>query len=107
MYLHAALGDFVLLYPVYALLFADAGLSTAQVSALFAVWSVVGFALELPSGALADATSRRALLVVAQLLTAAAFAVWVLEPSFAAFAAGFVLWGTAGALQSGALEALT
>ncbi len=74
---------------------------------LFAVWSVVGFALELPSGALADATSRRALLVVAQLLTAAAFAVWVLVPSFAAFAAGFVLWGTAGALQSGALEALT
>jgi len=76
------------------------------VSALFALWSLTGFVLEVPSGALADATSRRALLVVAQLLTAAAFAVWVLAPSFAAFALGFALWGVAGALQSGALEAL-
>lgn len=75
-------------------------------SALFALWSLTGFVLEVPSGALADATSRRALLVVAQLLTAAAFAVWVLAPSFAAFALGFALWGVAGALQSGALEAL-
>lgn len=100
------LGDFVLLYPLYALLFVDAGLSTAQVSALFALWSVVAFVLEVPSGALADATSRRALLVIAQLLTATAFALWMLTPSFGAFAAGFVLWGTAGALQSGALEAL-
>jgi predicted MFS family arabinose efflux permease len=96
----------VLLYPVYALLFGDTGLSTAEISSLFALWSITGFVLEVPSGALADATSRRALLVAGPLLTAAGFALWVAVPSYAAFAAGFVLWGAGGSLQSGAFEAL-
>ena len=34
LYGYAFLDDFVLLYPVYALLFADAGLSTAEISSL-------------------------------------------------------------------------
>jgi MFS family permease len=62
--------------------------------------------LEVPSGVWADAVSRRTLLAVAPLLTAAGFAAWVLAPSYPAFALGFVLWGASGALQSGALEAL-
>jgi MFS family permease len=60
----------------------------------------------VPSGAWADAVSRRLLLVLAPLLTAVAFALWVTAPSFWAFALGFALWGLKGALQSGALEAL-
>lgn len=62
--------------------------------------------LEVPSGVWADAVSRRLLLVLAPLLTAACFALWVLIPSYWAFALGFVLWGAGGALGSGALEAL-
>jgi hypothetical protein len=62
--------------------------------------------LEIPSGVWADATSRRLLLVLAPLLSAAAFGLWTVAPSYPAFAAGFVLWGAQGALQSGALEAL-
>ena len=96
----------MLLYPVYALLFADAGLSTAEISSLFALWSITGFVLEVPSGVWADAVSRRFLLALAPLLSGAGFALWVLAPSYEAFAAGFVLWGAQGALQSGALEAL-
>jgi predicted MFS family arabinose efflux permease len=103
---YAFLGDLVLLYPVYALLFSESGLSTAEISSLFILWSVTGLALEVPSGALADATSRRALLVVAPLLAGAAFALWVTVPAYWAFALGFVLWGAHGALQSGAYEAL-
>ena len=38
----ALLADAVPLYPLYALLFADSGLSGAQISALFAIWSAVG-----------------------------------------------------------------
>lgn len=106
MYAYAFLGDFVLLYPVYALLFADAGLSTAEISSLFAIWSMTGFTLEIPSGVWADATSRRRLVTLAPLLSGAGFALWVIAPSYPAFAAGFVLWGAQGALQSGALEAL-
>lgn len=106
LYGYSFLEEFVLLYPVYALLFSDAGLSVWQISSLFALWSVTAVLLEVPSGAWADAVSRRLLLWVGPLLTGAGFALWVLVPSYAAFAAGFVLWGIGGALSSGALEAL-
>jgi MFS family permease len=106
LYAYAFLDEFVLLYPLYALLFIDAGLSSAEVSALFVLWSASAVALEVPSGALADATSRRALLVVAPLIGCAGWALWVTLPTFWAFAAGFVLWGARGALVSGAFEAL-
>lgn len=96
----------MLLYPVYALLFADAGLSVGEISSLFVLWSLTGVLLEVPSGAWADAVSRRLLLWTGPLLGAAGFALWVLFPSYWAFAAGFVLWGARGALGSGALEAL-
>lgn len=91
---------------MYALLFADHGLSLWQVSSLFAVWSLSSVLLEVPSGAWADAFSRRLLLCAGPLLAAAGFALWVLAPSYWAFAAGFVLWGAKGAFASGALEAL-
>ncbi|ULR49290.1 MFS transporter [Streptomyces deccanensis] len=106
LYGYAFLDDFVLLYPVYALLFSDTGLSIWQISSLFALWSITGIVLEVPSGAWADAVSRRLLLWVGPLLTAAGFALWVITPSYWAFALGFVLWGVRGALGSGALEAL-
>ena len=106
LYGYAFLDDFVLLYPVYALLFSDTGLTVWQISSLFALWSVTGVLLEVPSGAWADAVSRRTLLWLGPLFTAAGFALWVLLPSYGAFAVGFVLWGVGGALGSGALEAL-
>ncbi|WP_405810343.1 MFS transporter [Streptomyces sp. NBC_00210] len=103
---YAGLEDLILLYPVYAVLFAEHGLSTAEISSLFAIWSLTGLLVEVPSGIWADAVSRRALLIAGPLLSAAGFALWVLLPSYAAFASGFVLWGTGGALRSGAMEAL-
>ncbi|MER5941482.1 MFS transporter [Streptomyces sp. NPDC001928] len=106
LYGYSFLDDFVLLYPVYALLFADTGLSLWQISSLFALWSITGVVLEVPSGAWADAVSRRRLLWIGPLLTAVGFALWVAVPSYWAFAVGFVLWGAGGALGSGALEAL-
>jgi MFS family permease len=91
---------------VYALLFADAGLSTGQISTLFVIWSVVAFAFEVPSGALADAWSRRGLYAIGEVLTAVGYALWLIWPTFPGFALGFVLWGLGGALSSGTLEAL-
>ncbi|MER7274129.1 MFS transporter [Dactylosporangium sp. NPDC000244] len=102
----ALLSDAVPLYPLYALLFTDTGLSGGEISLLFALWSAVGIAAEVPTGALADRFSRRANLVAAGLLQAAGFALWTALPSFAVFAAGFVLWGLGGALASGSIEAL-
>ncbi|MFG2246311.1 MFS transporter [Spirillospora sp. NPDC048823] len=106
MYVYAFLEDFVLLYPVYAVLFADAGLSPAAISSLFVIWSVTTFSFELPSGLWADVFSRRLLLVVAPLLAGVGFGLWVAFPSYPAFAAGFVLWGVGSALRSGTMQAL-
>jgi hypothetical protein len=102
----AVADSLVPLYPLYALLFADTGLSEAEISALFAVWSLTGFLAEVPTGALADRWSRRGALVLASLLEAAGFVLWTALPSVASFAVGFVLWGIGGALASGSAEAL-
>lgn len=88
------------------MLFADRGLSDAQISVLLAIWSLTAVVFEVPSGALADRFSRRGSLVVAGVLQAAGYGAWVLFPSFWGFAAGFVLWGLGGTLTSGAFEAL-
>jgi hypothetical protein len=98
--------DLLPIYALYGVLFADHGLSTAQISLLLAIWSVTAFLLEVPSGAWADTVSRRGLLVLSCLLQAACFALWLLAPSFAGFALGFLVWGVAGALESGTFEAL-
>ncbi|MFC9874458.1 MFS transporter [Nocardia salmonicida] len=98
--------DLLPIYALYGVLFADHGLSTAQISLLLAIWSVTAFLLEVPSGAWADTVSRRRLLVLSCVLQAACFALWMLAPSFVGFALGFLVWGIAGALESGTFEAL-
>ena len=98
------MGEFIPLYPLYALLFADSGLSTAQITSLLVIWSAVPLLLEVPSGALADLLPRRALLVVAAAIRAVGFALWVLAPGYLSFAAGFVCWGIGSSLESGTFE---
>lgn len=78
----------------------------AQVSLLFVVWSLVGFACEVPSGAWADTHDRRQLLVWSAVVQAGGFAVWLLRPTFTGFALGFVAWGVSSALMSGTFESL-
>jgi hypothetical protein len=102
----ALLADTLPIYPLYALLFADTGLSQAQISVLFAIWSATAIVAEVPSGALADRFGRRTAIVAAGVLQAAGYALWVTVPGMAGFAVGFVLWGLGGALVSGAREAL-
>ncbi len=94
------------LYALYALMFADNGLSDAQISALFLIWSLVGVIAEVPTGAIADRFSRRTALAMGGVLQGAGYALWMAFPGFNGGAAGFVLWGLGGALTSGSLEAL-
>lgn len=102
----ALLADTLPIYPLYALFFADSGLSSGQISVLFAIWSGTAIVAEVPSGALADRFGRRNALVASGVLQAAGYVVWVTLPGFAGFAVGFVLWGLGGSLVSGAAEAL-
>lgn len=106
LYAYALFEEFVLLYPLYALLFTETGLSVAQISSLFVLWSLTSVFLALPAGAWADIVPRRYLLAAAPLLAGAGFALWLLFPAYWVFALGFVLWGAGGALSSGAFEAL-
>ncbi len=80
------------LYGVYGLLFEDHGLSTAQISSLFAVWSIAAFVTEVPSGgAWADTVPRRTLLFGSAALLTASFALWMLVPGY---------WGIRGGLRA-------
>lgn len=81
-------------------------MTTAEISSLFIIWSVTAFAIEVPSGVWADRFSRRRLLILAPLITGAGYTLWTFAPSYASFAAGFVLWGIGSALASGTRQAL-
>ncbi|MGV9711780.1 MFS transporter [Gordonia sp. NPDC003424] len=101
--------DAIPLYPLYAVMFADpgvTGLSPAAISSLFILWSLCSFVFEIPTGVLADRVPRRPLLVIGPLLTAAGFAAWTWWPAYLVFAGGFVLWAAGSALRSGTLQAL-
>ena len=98
--------ELMLIYPFYAVMFVDYGLSGLEVSLLFAAWSGTCIVLEVPSGALADRFSRKRVMFAGELIRVTGYACWALYPDFWGFLIGFVLWGTEGALSSGAFEAL-
>lgn len=93
------------LFSLFTVLVIDRGMTPFQVSALLATWSVAGFVFEVPSGALADRTSRKWIMAAAQAMCAIGFALWSLAPTFPGFLAGFFLWGAKDALLSGTVEA--
>jgi MFS family permease len=98
--------DLVPLYSVYALLFADHGIDSGEISLLFIIWSLTSFVCEVPSGAWADSFDRRRLLVLSAVVYGAGFASWMVWQDFAGFALGFVCWGLSSALMSGTFESL-
>ncbi len=81
------------------------GLSTTAITELLIIWTVVAFATELPTGVLADRYPRRYLLAAASALEAATYVLWLIEPSYGGYAAGFAVWGVAYSLSSGCLQA--
>ena len=105
-YAYKATREFVLLYPLYSIMFASHGLSTFQISTLLVVWSLTDIVATVPTGVLADKFSRKHLLALGQLLEAFGFLVWLLWPAYAGFALGFFLWGAGGSLDDGTYEAV-
>ena len=94
--------NFMLIYPLYAVMFeARGGLDTFQISTLFIIWVVASMALEVPTGALADRYSRRNLLVIGECIRSLGYLSWLVWPTYLGFALGFVLWGAGEALDSG------
>jgi MFS family permease len=106
LYLYSFFDDFILIYPLYQLMFVARGLSVGQISLLFVIWAAVSLAAEIPTGLLADRYSRKNLLAVGQLIRAAGYGLWLIAPTFWGFAGGFALWGIGGAFSSGTFQAL-
>lgn len=104
-YLYSFLRNCILAYPIYAVMMLEAGITPWELSLLFALWSAIALAAELPSGVLADRIGRRRVLYGAALMKCAAFASWLVWGSFWVYLAGFALWGIASALTSGARQA--
>ena len=106
-YAYAFLFDFILAYAFYTALFELEGLSITEIGLLLAFWSATAIVLEMPSGALSDHFDRRWLLVAAPLFKALTFLFWIVAAgNFWLYAAGFLFWSLAQALQSGSREAL-
>lgn len=106
LYAYRFLDELMLIFPLYAVMFADSGLSAFQISILFVVWSVAGFLLEVPSGVLADKYSRKYILIIAQIAKIIGFSFWIIMPNFWGFLIGFIFWGIKSALYSGTFESL-
>lgn len=100
------LDTFLLIVPFYTVMFAEKGLSPAQIGFALGAWSATGLIFEIPCGVLADRMSRRWLLAISQLLRAGGFLVWLAVPNFWGFLAGMTLWGMKSATMSGAFEAV-
>lgn len=94
-----------LLIPVFVLLPLDRGLKLSELGLAAAVQGFVVFALELPTGGLADSVGRRRVLVASMVFSLASIALFLVADSFAAFATFFILQGVYRALDSGPLEA--
>ena len=75
-----ALDAFVLIYPLYTVMFVAHGLTPVQVSATLMAWSITAFILQIPSGVLADRYSRRWILAGAQVLRVIGLLVWIASP---------------------------
>ncbi|MDA1301585.1 MAG: MFS transporter [Proteobacteria bacterium] len=98
--------EIIPIYPLYAIMFGEHGISPLELSLLFMIWAAVGILFEIPSGALADRFSRKWLIVASSVLKSCAFLCWYCWPEFFGFALGFILWGLGSTLRSGAIEAL-
>lgn len=101
-----AFDGFLLIFPLYVVMFVDHGLTPWQVSFTLIAWSTTAFVLQIPAGLMADRFPRRWLLAGAQAVRGVGFLVWLLFPSFGGFLVGLMLWGVKSAFTNGVFEAL-
>lgn len=85
--------------------FQDVGLSPLQMVLVGTVLEATVFLAEIPTGIVADLTSRRLSVIIGLLLIGPAFLLQAWVPTFEAVLAAQVLWGVGYTFTSGALEA--
>ncbi len=91
--------------PVTILVMLERGLTLTQIASIWAVGTLVTFALELPTSGLADTYGRRPVLLAANLLSVAGWLGFALAHSWVNFLLAIVTMSVGRALDSGPLEA--
>ena len=66
-YLNGGIREIIPIYPLYAIMFGEHGVSSFFLSVLFVIWCLTCIVVEVPSGALADRFSRKWLIVASPL----------------------------------------
>ena len=102
---HRFAREVVLIYPVYAVMITE-NTSEFAFSTLLALWSASVLIAEIPSGTLADRTSRVRLIGLSGVVKGAAFLTWLVLPNYWGYLLGFALWGVGSTLKSGTEQAL-
>jgi MFS family permease len=87
-------------------MFVAHGLTPVQVATTLIAWSLIGIAMQIPAGALADRWSRRGVLAIGQTIRAVGFLIWVIWPTYPGFLLGMMAWGIKSAMTNGIFEAL-
>jgi hypothetical protein len=105
-YINGGVRELIPIYPLYAIMFGEHGVTAFELAILFSGWAAVGIVMEVPSGALADRFSRKWLIVASGVLKSLAFLTWFTNQHFYGYLMGFMFWGLGSTLRSGAWEAL-
>ncbi len=98
--------EFMLIYPIYPIMFAERGaISAADIGILLAALYVSTVLFEIPTGIMADKISRKWVLMAAIVARAFCMASWLAWPTFWGYFVGVVFLALSFALESGALQA--
>lgn len=103
-YTYCCLTEFVLIYPVYLIMMEGSGISPSGLALLLAIWAGTSLLFEVPSGVIGDLFDRKKVLICGALITACAFVIWTIWPTFWGFALGFTVWSFGSSLESGTAE---
>jgi len=91
--------------PVYPLFLRSRGLDALEVNTVLAIYLIVVFAFEVPTGAAADLVGRKASFLLACAVRALAFGLYAVAHDFTDCAVAEVIDGVGTTLASGALDA--
>jgi len=91
--------------PVYVLFLLDRGLDLFQVSVVPAVYFIVSFLLEVPTGAFADVVGRKTSFLLSCVVRMLAFGMYAVAHDFSQFIAAEFVDALGSTLASGALDA--
>lgn len=98
--------SFMIIYPVYPVMFQDAGVSQLEISYLLSIWCAGIFFLQPIAGLLIDKFPRRRILALGNCARALCLFIWIVFPNFWGFAIGLLFWSLRSVFSGNPFDAL-